>query len=74
MNVAEIDQLPELKFREGRMVKRPTEMTEEELKVWHEETSREVREYLFSINQALVYKKDGNYVAEDKYGNIRIIE
>lgn len=66
-------ELPEIKFREGNMMKRPTEMTSEELKNWDEKGQKEIREYLFSINQPLVYKKDGNYVTEDKHGNISII-
>jgi hypothetical protein len=65
--------LSEIKYRIGTMTKRPTEMSEEELKNWQKQGEKEVREYLFSINQPLVYYKDGVLVAERKDGSIELL-
>lgn len=62
--------LSEINYRTGTMTKRPAEMSAEELKIWQEQGEKEVREYLFSINQPLVYYKDGVLVVERKDGSI----
>jgi len=48
-----------IKYRTGTMTKRPSEMTAQELKIWQEQGEKEIREYLFSINQPLIYSKKG---------------
>jgi len=64
----------EINYRTGKMTKRPAEMSAEELKRWQEEGEKEIREYLFSINQPLVYYKDGIMVMEEKDGTIEVIQ
>lgn len=64
----------EIKYRTGTMTKRPAEMSADELKCWQEQGEKEIREYLFSINQPLVYYKDGVLVMEEKDGSIEIIQ
>lgn len=56
--------------RKGSMVKSPFDMTPEELKVWQQELKVKAREYLFSIGQPLVYRKDGRMIAEYADGRI----
>lgn len=62
-----------IKFRTGTMTKRPAEMTAQELKTWQEQGEKEIREYLFSINQPLIYSKNGVMVIERKDGSIETI-
>lgn len=62
-----------IKYRTGTMTKRPTEMSEQELKTWQEQGEKEIREYLFSINQPLIYAKNGVMVIERKDGSIETI-
>ena len=52
------------------MTKAPSEMSEDELKRWQEEGKKEIREYLFSINQPLVNYKNGVFIVEYKDGRI----
>lgn len=63
-----------LKYRTGTMTKRPSEMTVSELKIWHEQGEKEIRAYLFSINQPLIYAKNGVMIAENKDGSIEILQ
>lgn len=63
-----------IKYRTGTMTKRPTEMSAQELKTWQEQGEKEIREYLFSINQPLIYEKNGVMVAENKDGSIDILQ
>jgi len=56
------------------MTKRPAEMTAQELKIWQEQDEKEVREYLFSINQPLIYSKNGVTIAENKDGSIEVLQ
>jgi hypothetical protein len=57
--------IPEEQFiKKGRMKKNPFTMDPTELKSWKEQETRYVRNYLFSIGQPLVYRKDGVMVAE----------
>lgn len=62
-----------IKYRTGTMTKRPAEMTAQELKIWQEQGEKEIREYLFSINQPLIYSKNGVMVIERKDGSIETI-
>ena len=62
-----------IKYRTGTMTKRPSEMTAQELKIWQEQGEKEIREYLFSINQPLIYSKNGVMVIERKDGSIETI-
>ena len=62
-----------IKYRKGTMTKRPAEMTAQELKIWQEQGEKEIREYLFSINQPLIYSKNGVMVIERKDGSIETI-
>ncbi len=62
-----------IKFLTGTMTKRPAEMTAQELKIWQEQGEKEIREYLFSINQPLIYSKNGVMIAENKDGSIETI-
>ena len=56
-----------IKYRTGTMTKRPAEMTAQELKIWQEQDEKEVREYLFSINQPLIYSKNGLMFREQRW-------
>jgi hypothetical protein len=56
--------------RKGSMIKSPFKMTPEELIVWQQELKVKAREYLFSIGQPLVYRKDGRMIAEYADGRI----
>jgi hypothetical protein len=44
-----------------------------ELKAWKEQEAAYVRNYLFSIGQPLVYKKDGVIVANYADGRIKTL-
>ena len=59
--------------KKGRMKKSPFYMQPEELKRWEEKEKAHVRNYLFSIGQPLVYKKNGKMVAEYADGRIENI-
>jgi hypothetical protein len=63
----------EVVFKVGRMTKDPRSMTREERIEWQKETAKRTRDYLFSIGQPLVYKRDGRVVAEHKDGRVQII-
>ena len=52
------------------MTKPTSQMSPTELKKWEEEGNRKIREYLFSINQPLVYYRGEEIVAEYKDGRI----
>jgi len=62
-----------IKYRTGAMTKRPAEMTAKELKIWQEQGEKEIREYLFSFNQPLIYSKNGVMIAENKDGSIEVL-
>ncbi|ETZ19278.1 hypothetical protein [Pedobacter sp. V48] len=59
--------------KKGRMKKSPFHMQPEELKRWEEKEKAYVRNYLFSIGQPLVYKKNGKMVAEYADGRVENI-
>ena len=52
------------------MIKPTSQMSATEYKIWQEEGNKQIREYLFSINQPLVYYMEGIPVAEYKDGRI----
>jgi hypothetical protein len=60
----------ETKYRTGTMTKPTSQMSPSELKKWEEEGNKEIRKYLFSINQPLVYYRGEEIVAEYKDGRI----
>ena len=60
----------DIKYRTGTMTKLPHQMSEVELKNWEEQGKKEVRDYLFSINQPMVYFKDNMPIVEHKNGEI----
>lgn len=66
--------IPEIKYRIGTMSKSPSKMNDDELRIWQEQGEKEIREYLFSINQPLVYYRNGILVMEDKNGFVQPIE
>ena len=62
--------ITEIKYRTGTLTKPTSQMSETEYKIWQEETNKQIREYLFSINQPLVYYRGEEIVAEYKDGRI----
>ena len=60
----------EIKYRTGKLIKPTSQMSATEYKVWQEEGNKQIREYLFSINQPLVYYRGEEIVAEYKDGRI----
>ena len=61
-------------YQQGVMVKDPRTMTAQEFTIWQKRCTENARDYLFSINQPLVYiREDGHTVAEYKDGNIVVI-
>lgn len=63
-----------IKYQEGAMVKDPRDMTDSELASWIKKCAVSAREYLFSINQPLVYvREDGHTIAEYKNGSIMVV-
>lgn len=63
----------DLELKVGEMVKHPRSMTRKELDEWHKKLAESARNYLFSIGQPMVYKKDGHVVAEYKDGRILVV-
>jgi hypothetical protein len=61
-------------IKKGKMYKKPWLMTPAERAIWSVKMQAEAREYLFSIGQPLVYKRDNRYVAEYANGSVKIIE
>ena len=60
----------EIKYRTGKLVKPTNQMSPTELKNWEEQSKKNIKDYLFSINQPLVYYLEGIPVAEYKDGRI----
>jgi len=58
-------------FKRGRMKKNPFTMTQEEKTKWNEQVEDQIRNYLFSLGQPLVYCKEGKMVAEYPNGTIK---
>lgn len=63
----------EIQFKIGRRTNDPRSMTPEERSKWQQQLASNARDYLFSIGQPLVYKRDGHIVAEDKNGRLQVI-
>jgi hypothetical protein len=63
----------EVVFKIGRMTKDPRRMTKEERDQWQIEAARRAKDYLFSIGQPLVYKRDGHVIAEYNDGRVEIV-
>jgi hypothetical protein len=63
-----------IKYRTGTMVKSVWNMTDAEYKIWNENSKNEVKKYLFSIGQPLVYFIDNKAVAEYSDGSIEYIK
>ena len=64
----------EIKYRTGVMTKPPHQMSKIELENWQNQGIDEIRAYLFSINQPMVYYKDDVPVAEYQNGRIEVIK
>ena len=62
--------ITEIKYRTGKMTKPTSQMSPTEFKIWEEQSRKNIRNYLFSINQPLVYYLEGVPVAEYKDGRI----
>lgn len=63
-----------IRFKKGKMVKDPRDMTDSERTAWQRQCAEDARDYLFSIGQPLVYRQsDGQYVAEYKDGRKLVI-
>lgn len=60
-------------FKIGRMTKDLRRMTMEERDQWQKEAAIRAKDYLFSIGQPLVYKRDGHVIAEYKDGRVEIV-
>ena len=63
----------EIQFKIGSRTNDPRSMTSEERSHWQQQLIANVRDYLFSIGQPLVYKRDGHVVAEHKDGRLQVI-
>lgn len=63
-----------IKYRTGTMTNPPHQISASELKKWQEQGKIEIREYLFSINQPIVYCIDGIPVIEYKNGTIEKLQ
>lgn len=59
--------------KKGTMTKSPFLMTVEEREEWQVRMQAKARTYLFSIGQPLVYKKNGQMIAEYANGNIELL-
>lgn len=57
----------------GKMKKSPLIMSVGELKRWKKSMDEDIRTYLFSIGQPLVYRKEGRMVAEYADGKVELI-
>lgn len=66
--------MEDIALKVGEMVKTPKSMSRQERDKWHKQVGESAREYLFSIDQPVVYKKDGVVVAEYRDGRILILE
>ena len=62
-----------LRSYHGEMPKPIYSMTAGERKAYYEAAAIKTREYLFSIGQPLVYKKDSQIVAEYADGSIKVL-
>ncbi|MGG7665400.1 hypothetical protein [Dyadobacter sp. BHUBP1] len=63
----------DIQFKIGHRTNDPCSMTREERSQWQQQLAVNARDYLFSIGQPLVYKRDGHVVVEHKDGRIQVI-
>lgn len=63
----------DIQFKIGRRTNDPRLLTPEERSQWQEQIAVNARDYLFSIGQPLVYKRDGHIVVEHKDGRLQVI-
>lgn len=64
----------EVQYQLGKMVKDPKRMSQREQLIWQRQCAENAKEYLFSIGQPIVYKRqDGHTVAEYSDGNILVV-
>jgi len=73
IEMARIAQVEENVLKTGKMNKSPLTMSADELKRWKKSMGADIRAYLFSIGQPLVYRKKGKMVAEYPDGKIELI-
>ncbi len=62
-----------LRSYHGEMPKPIYSMTANERKAYYEAAAIKTREYLFSIGQSLVYRKNGRMIAESADGSIEVL-
>ncbi|WP_057938040.1 hypothetical protein [Algoriphagus resistens] len=60
----------EVFLKKGKMKKDLCYMTAAERVAWKEKMGKEIRSHLFSIGQPLVYRKNGQMIAEYADGHI----
>ncbi|SDF76706.1 hypothetical protein SAMN04487996_112139 [Dyadobacter soli] len=63
----------DIQFKIGRRTNDPRSITPEERSKWQKQLAVNARDYLFSIGQPLVYKRDGHIIAEHKDGRLQVI-
>ncbi|WPU97775.1 hypothetical protein SNE26_17245 [Mucilaginibacter sp. cycad4] len=61
-------------LKKGKMTRKPWLMTPAERADWLAKMQNEAKEYLFSIGQPLVYKKDGRFLAEYADGTTKVLK
>ncbi|MFC0515259.1 hypothetical protein ACFFGT_13655 [Mucilaginibacter angelicae] len=61
-------------LKKGKMTRKPWLMTPTERADWLIKMQNEAKEYLFSIGQPLVYKKDGHFLAEYADGSTKVLK
>lgn len=70
-----IEDIPDEEFlKKGKMEQSPFGMNDPERKLWEENANMKVKEYLRSIKQPLVYRKNGRIVMESEDGKINELE
>jgi len=63
----------EMLVKRGKMEKSPLQMNPGEFRKWQKDMTIGIRDYLFSIGQPLIYKKEGRFVAEYANGYIKFL-
>ena len=64
----------DLIVKKGKKPANFDKMTPEEHREWERCMQKEAEAYLFSIGQPLVYKKDGQYIAQYADGTMSILK
>lgn len=73
MPVKDKDMNDDIKFKIGERVSDPRSMSKSDRVQWKKTVAENARDYLFSIGQPLVYKRNGHIVAEHKDGRVLVI-